>query len=338
MKLGELAGKLGLELRGDDEIEITGPAPIEAAGPGSITFASSQKYAPMLADLRASCAILPIELARSFAGAALISSNPYADFARTLAIFFPPYRPADGIDSRATVAADAVIGDAVFIGPFSYVGAGARIGRGSVIHPSVTIYPGAQVGEQTTIHSGASIRENVTIGSRVLIHNGAVIGADGFGFIEHGGELVKIPQVGRVVIEDDVEIGANSTVDRAMIGTTIVRRGAKLDNLVHIAHNCEVGECSRLAGQAGLAGSVTVGKWCEFGGQAGSADHVTIGDRARIVAQAGIHRNVSEGAIVGGTPAIDMRVFRRMVAVEPRLPELARRLRALEQKFESGDS
>src|SRR6516164_4982902 len=170
------------------------------------------------------------------------SSNPYADFARTLAIFFPPYRPPEGIDGRATVAADALIGEAVSIGPFSYIGAGASIGRGSVIHPSVTIYPGAQIGEQTTIHSGASIRENVTIGNRVLIHNGAVIGADGFGFIEHDGGLVKIPQVGRVVIEDDVEIGANSTVDRAMIGATVVRRGAKLDNLVHIAHNCEVGE------------------------------------------------------------------------------------------------
>jgi UDP-3-O-[3-hydroxymyristoyl] glucosamine N-acyltransferase len=338
MKLVELAGRLGLELRGDSEIEIAGPAPIESAGPGTITFASSEKYAAMLAGLRASCVILPPELAESFEGAALISTNPYADFARALALFFPPYRPAPGIDSRAVVPPDAVIGEAVSIGPFSYIGAGARIGRGTVIHPSVTIYPGAQIGEDTTIHSGASIRENVTIGRRVLIHNGAVIGADGFGFIEHGGGLVKIPQVGHVVIEDDVEIGANSTVDRAMIGTTIIRRGAKLDNLVHIAHNCDVGEFSRFAGQAGLAGSVTVGKWCEFGGQAGSADHVTIGDRARIVAQAGIHRDVREGAIIGGTPAIDMRVFRRMVAVEPRLPELARRIRALEQKFVGGES
>jgi UDP-3-O-[3-hydroxymyristoyl] glucosamine N-acyltransferase len=336
MKLGEIARTLGLELNGDPAIEILTPSPIETADRGAITFASRPKYAAALRTSRASAAIVPPEMIASAPCAVLRSENPSFDFARVLAMFFPPYRPPVGIHPTAVIAPDAVIGENASIGASTVVGAGVRIGRSAAIHPNVTIYPGVTIGDDFVCHSNVSIRENVIIGNRVTLLNGAVIGADGYGYVEHRGELARIPQVGTVVLEDDVEIGANTTVDRATMGATIVRRGVKLDNLIQVGHNCEIGEYSRMAAQSGLAGSVKIGEWCQFGGQSGFADHVRVGDRARVIAQAGVHHNVAGDALVGGTPAIDMQVFRRMVAVEPRLPELARRLRALEKRLGVG--
>jgi UDP-3-O-[3-hydroxymyristoyl] glucosamine N-acyltransferase len=219
------------------------------------------------------------------------------------------------------------------VGAFCVIGAGVTIGRNAVIHPHVTIYPGASIGDDFTCHSGAAIREQVKIGNRVTVLNGAVIGADGFGFIQQGDGLVKVPQVGTVIIEDDVEIGANAAIDRATIGATIIRRGVKLDNLVHIGHNCEVGEYSRFAAQAGLAGSTKIGRWCQFGGQTGCADHAKIGDRVMVVAQSGIPHDVPDDSIIGGTPAMDVRAWRRLSAIQPRLPEMVRRIRALEARL-----
>jgi len=333
MKLHELASKLGLELRGDGETEIIAPAPIEAAGPGMITFAAATKYAAALRASSAAAAIVPAELAAEAKCATLVSSNPVFDFARVLEIFFPPYRPPAGIHPSAVIASDVRIGENASIGAYCVIGAGVVIGSNAIIHPHVTIYPGVTIGDGFTCHSQVSIREGVAIGNRVTILNGAVIGADGFGFVEHDGGLMKVPQVGGVVIEDEVEIGANTTIDRATMGATIIRRGVKLDNLIQIGHNCEVGEFSRMAAQVGLAGSVKVGKWCQFGGQSGFADHAQIGNRARVTAKAGVHNDLAADALVGGAPAIDLRVFRRMVAVEPRLPEIARRLRAVEKRL-----
>lgn len=333
MKLGEIAAKLGLELRGDDAIEIAMPAPIEAAGPGMITFAVGAKYAAALRASKAACAIVPAELVNEAPAAILLSTNPAFDFARVLGLFFPAYRPAAGIDATAVIASDARIGEGASIGAYCVIGAGVTVGRNAVLHPHVTIYPGVRIGDDFTCHSQVSIREGVSIGNRVTLLNGAVIGADGFGFVEHGGDLVKVPQVGSVTLEDDVEIGANTTVDRATMGATVIHKGVKLDNLIQIGHNCEIGDFSRMAAQSGLAGSVRLGKWCQFGGQSGSADHVRVGDRARVIAQAGVHNDLDDDALVGGAPAIDLRVFRRMVAVEPRLPEIARRLRAIEQRL-----
>jgi UDP-3-O-[3-hydroxymyristoyl] glucosamine N-acyltransferase len=333
MKLWELASRLGLEMRGTGELEIAAPAPVEAAADGMITFAASSKYAAALSSSRASAAIVTAEMANDVHCAVLISADPAYDFARVLEIFFPAYRPPAGVHPAAIIAGDAQIGENASVGAYSVIGNGVRIGRNAVIHPHVTIYPGVHIGDDFTCHSQVSIREGVSIGNRVTLLNGSVIGADGFGFIEHDGELVKIPQVGSVIIEDDVEIGANTTVDRATMGATIVRRAVKLDNLIQIGHNCEVGTATRMAAQSGLAGSVKVGKWCQFGGQSGCADHVEVGDRARVIAQAGVHNDLSDDALVGGAPAIDLRVFRRMVAVEPRLPTLARRVRLLEKRL-----
>jgi UDP-3-O-[3-hydroxymyristoyl] glucosamine N-acyltransferase len=337
MKLKELASRLGLKLLGDGELEIIAPAPIEAAGPGTIIFVAAAKYLPALKESKASCAIVPEELAAEAECATLISNNPYFDFARVLEIFFPPYRPPSGIDPSARIARDARIGEGSSIGAYCVIGAGVAIGREAVIHPHVTIYPRVRIGDHFVCHSHASIREGVTIGNQVTVLNGAVIGADGFGFIEYDGGLIKIPQVGGVIIEDNVEIGANTSIDRATIGATIVRRGAKFDNLVQVGHNCEIGEHSRFAAQTGLAGSTRIGKWCQFGGQTGCADHVEVGDGVRVAAQSGIHNDVDAGITVGGTPAVDVRRWRRVFAASQRLPELGRRIRALEQRIDASE-
>ena len=335
MKLSELAARLGLELRGDGGLEIAAPAPLEAAGDGMITFAVDPKYAAALRSARASAVIVGRELAGEARCAVLVSTDPAFDFARVLQIFFPPYSPPREVHPTAIIAPDACVGENTSIGAYCVIGAGTMIGRNGVIHPHVTIYPGVRIGDDFTCHSHVSIREGVTIGNRVTLLNGAVIGADGFGFIEHAGELIKVPQVGSVIIEDDVEIGANTTVDRATMGATIIGRGVKLDNLIQVGHNSEIGTSTRMAAQSGLAGSVKIGKWCQFGGQSGCADHLQVGDRARVIAQAGVHNDLPDDALVGGAPAIDLRVFRRMVAVEPRLPDIARRLRALEKRLGS---
>jgi len=332
MKLGEIARRLGLELRGDGELEISGPAPIESAGPGTIVFVAGAKYAHALEATTASCAIVPADLAGRANSATIVSANPSFDFARVLEIFFPPWRPDPGIDETARIAPGARIGEGSHVGAYVVIGANVEVGRNAVIHPHVTIYPGVRIGDDFVCHSNASIRENVTIGSRVTILNGAVIGADGFGFVEHNGGLAKVPQVGRVTIEDDVEIGAGTAIDRATMGATIIRRGVKLDNLVHVGHNCEIGEYSRFAAQSGLAGSTRIGRWCQFGGQTGCADHATIGDRVMVVAQSGIPHDVAAGSVIGGTPAMDIRSWRRSSAIVPRLAELVRRVRALERR------
>src|ERR1700680_2761542 len=285
MKLRELASRLGLTPHGSGEIEIAAPASLEAAAPGTIIFVASAKYLEALRSTSAACAIVPAELADAAPCAVLISDNPYADFARVLEIFFPPYRPAPGIDPRACIAPDATIGANASIGASAVIGAGVSIGRDAVIHPNVTIYPNVRIGDRFTAHSGVSVREGSVVGNRATLLNGGGIGARGFGFVEEKGDLTKIPQVGIVVIEDDVEIGANSTVDRAMMGATVLHRGVKLDDQVHIGHNCEIGESSRFSGHTGISGSTRIGKWCLFGGQVGCADHVTIGDRVMVVAK-----------------------------------------------------
>lgn len=332
MKLKKIAQRLKLALNGSGEIEISGPAPIEAAGPGTIVFVAGAKFAAALETTAAACAIVPAELLGRARCATLVSSNPPFDFARVLELFYPPYRPAPAIDPTARIAPDVTLGEGAFVGAFTVIGAEVTIGRNAVIHPHVAIYPGVRIGNDFVCHSHVAIRENVTIGNRVTILNGAVIGADGFGFVEQAGGLVKVPQVGTVVIEDDVEIGANTAIDRATMGATLIRRGVKLDNLVHVGHNCEVGEYSRFAAQCGLAGSTRIGRWCQFGGQSGCSDHVKIGNRVKVVAQSGIPHDVADDAVIGGMPAVDIWVWRRLAALSPRLPEMIRRIRALEAR------
>jgi UDP-3-O-[3-hydroxymyristoyl] glucosamine N-acyltransferase len=334
MKLRELALKLGLELRGDGETEISGPAPIEVAAEGNITFLGHPKYVAWLERSSAACFIAPPDLASRVRSAVLISEQPYLDFARTLEIFFPPYRPAPGIARFAEISSDVKIGSGASIGAFTVIGSGVVIGARATIHPHVTIYPGTRIGDDFLCHSNVSVRENIEIGNRVTIHNGAVIGADGFGFVPHKDGLIKTPQVGNVVIEDEVEIGANATIDRATVGSTVIRKGVKLDNLVHIGHNCEIGDYSRFAAQVGIAGSVKIGQWCEFGGQTGCADNVKVGDRVRAAGKTGIPGNVPDGMTIGGYPAIEGFRWKKMSVIAAKLPEIVQRLRTVERRLE----
>jgi UDP-3-O-[3-hydroxymyristoyl] glucosamine N-acyltransferase len=333
MKLGQLSAALGLELRGDAELEISAAVPLEAAMAGTISFVSQPRYLAMLERVAPSCLIIAAELAARAQCAALISSNPALDFARALEILHPPQRPPAGIDPTAHIAPDAQIGPEASIGAFVVIGAGVKIGARAVIHPQVTIYPKVSIGNDFVCHSQVSIREQVVIGDRVVLHNGAVIGSEGFGFVPVGEGLAKIPQVGNVVLESDVEIGANTSIDRATVGSTYLRRGVKLDNLIHIGHNCDIGAYSRFAAFTGIAGSTKVGEWCEFGGQTGVADHVTIGNRVRVAAQSGIPGNiVGDNITISGAPAIEIKRWRRQMAAYLSLPELVKRIRALERK------
>jgi UDP-3-O-[3-hydroxymyristoyl] glucosamine N-acyltransferase len=330
VKLIDLAARLECRLDGDGDIEIVRVAGIEEAGPGDVTFLANRKYEKLLPSVRASAVILR-EDAPSAPAALLRTPDPYLAFARAVGIFAPVSRPPAGVHATAVVPADASIGAGVSIGPFVSIGAGASVGDRTVIFPSVTIGPGARIGEDCVIHSNVSIREAVTIGHRVVLQNGVVVGGDGFGFVRRGdGTHEKIPQVATVVIEDDVELGANTTVDRPAVGETRIGQGTKIDNLVQIAHGVSVGRNVLMAAQVGIAGSTEVQDDVVFGGQVGVGGHLTIGRGAVAVGRSGVTNSVDPGAMVAGYPAIDSREWRRSSAVYRRLPEIKRRLEAME--------
>jgi UDP-3-O-[3-hydroxymyristoyl] glucosamine N-acyltransferase len=331
MTLAELATELGCELQGDGSIEIAAVRGLEEAGPGDLTFLANPKYVPQLAATRAS-AVIVARTTAELSIATLRADNPYLCFARALALFHRPLRPPPGIHPTAVVSASASIAEPVSIGAYAVVGDDVVIGPGATVHPHVTIYTGVRIGREFVAHAGVVVREQVRIGDRVVLHPGVVIGADGFGFAPSPEGAVKIPQIGTVVIEDDVEIGANTTVDRATLEATIVRRGAKLDNLVMVAHNCEVGAHSFLAAQVGIAGSTKIGRGVQMGGQVGVAGHVVIGDGVQIAAQSGVPSSVPAGKVVGGYPAVEASIWRRTSAALLRLPELLRRVRRLERR------
>ena len=333
MKLGDLARRIGCILEGDAAIEISGPAPIDEAGPGQVTFVANPRYQSRLKSLRASAVILAP--AMDAPGVAILrTEQPYAAFVRLLELFHEPLRPAAGTHATAQVSRSARIGSGASIGAYVVIGDDVAIGADARIDAHVVIYPRATIGDRFTAHAGAVVRERVTIGNDVKLQSGAVIGGEGFGYLpDEKGGIRAIPQTGTVVLEDGVEIGANTTIDRAAVGATRIRRGAKIDNLVQIGHGCEVGESALLAAQVGLAGSTKIGPGAQLGGQVGAAGHLTIGAGARVAAQSGIPNDVAAGAVVSGYPAVDIRTWRRAVAIWARLPSLLRRLRQLEQRL-----
>ncbi len=333
MKLSDLAARLGVELRGPGEIEIRGIAGLREAGEGDIAFLADIRRAGELERSRASAVIVPAEMG-PVRMPALAARNPRLAFAKALAVFYPPPDAPAGVSDRSVIAGDAVIGEGAVIHPFVTVSAGARIGRRTVLHPGVFIGTGTVVGDDCVIHANASIREGVVIGSRVIIHCGAVLGSDGFGYVTDGGMHHKIPQVGGVVIGDDVEIGACCAIDRATLGKTVIGSGTKLDNMVHVAHNVTIGEHCLLAAQVGIAGSAALGSYVVMGGQAGVADHVTVGDRVMAGGGAGITREVAPGQVVAGHSAIPLKEWLKVQALLPKLPELRRRLGEMERRLE----
>ncbi len=300
MKLGDIANALGCRLEGDGSIEISGVAGLEQAGPSELTFLANPKYAPKVKHTRAA-AILVEETVRDLPIARLVSANPYLDFARALALFYQPPRPAPGIHPTAVIAPSARIGEGASIGAFVSIGERVVIGRNAVLHPHVVIYEGAGIGDDFLAHSHAVVREFCRIGNRVILQNGVVVGGDGFGFAKDAqGRHNKIVQSGPAVIEDDVEVQSLTNIDRATVGETRIRRGAKIDSLVQVGHACVVGEDNIICSQTGLAGSSILEKNVLLAGQVGISGHLTIHDNAVVYAQSGIGGDVAARATKSG--------------------------------------
>ena len=342
MTLSELAERLGCRLEGDGSLEIRRVTGLEQAAEGDVTFFANPKYASALRRTRASAVILA-EDAPPAPCAMLRTASPYLAFANALPLFAPSAHPAPGVNDRSSVSPDAVLGRDVSVGPFSSIGRLARVGDRTVIYPNVCIGDGAVIGDDCVIHSHAAVRERVIIGNRVVLQNGAVIGGDGYGFVRRpDGTHQKIPQTSIVVIEDDVEIGANSTIDRPAVGETRIQAGAKIDNLVQIGHGVNVGKNALLAAQVGVAGSTTIGDDVVFGGQVGVAGHVSVGKGVSAVGQSGITNSVPPGTFVSGYPAIENRewlkasvVFRKLPALRKKIADLGQRVLDLETKLRS---
>jgi UDP-3-O-[3-hydroxymyristoyl] glucosamine N-acyltransferase len=332
IKVRELAAFLDCPFEGDGEVNITGVASLEGAGPGDLVFLANPRLRPHL-DASRAAAVIASPAEAGLQVPVIRAADPHLAFIRAVEHLNPPGRPALGVHPLAFVAPTAKVGPGASVGPLSYIGEGVEVGARTVIHALAALYPGVRVGEDCVIHSHVAIREGTIIGRRVVIHNGVVIGADGFGYIRgEDGRHIKIPQVGGVTIEDDVEIGANTCVDRATLEATVVRRGAKIDDLVMVAHNVEVGENAVLVGQAGVAGSSKIGRNVILSGQAGVADHLTIGDDSIVAAKSGVTKSLAPKSFVSGSPHLDARTWRRVWAVIPELPELVKELRRLRER------
>ena len=333
MTLAEIARLIGCDLHGDGSVTIQSLAPIDTAGPGQLTFLAHPRYNHFLATTRAAAVILARD-ADATSVPSLRSDDPYRSFAKALELFYRAPEFGPGIHSTAVIAASARVAPDAAIGPYAVIGERTSIGPGARIAAHVVIAEHVAIGRDFTAHPFVSVREGTRIGDRVILQSGVKIGGDGFGYtVGDNGGIMKIPQCGRVVIEDDVEIGANTTIDRAAVGDTIIRRSAKLDNLVMVAHGCDIGSGAMLAAQTGLSGSTKIGKFVRMGGQVGCAGHLVIGDGAQVAAKSGVPNDVAAGAIVGGIPAIDVRLWRRISAALLRLPELIRRLRRVERQL-----
>jgi UDP-3-O-[3-hydroxymyristoyl] glucosamine N-acyltransferase len=340
MKLSDLAQKLRCRLEGPPHLEIRGVAGMESAGPDQVTFLANRKYFSLLKTTRAAAVLIEegVAIERDPARsplAALRSENPYLAFAHAIELFYQPPRYAPGIHPTAVIAGTAKIGDGAHVGPYCYVEEEVEIGRNAVLHSFVNVYRGAKIGDDFFAHAHSVVREFCRLGNRVILQNGAVVGGDGFGFAKQkDGAWYKIVQSGPAVLEDDVEIQANASVDRATIGETRIGRGTKLDDLVLVGHASHVGNDTLLCGQVGLAGSTKIGNNCILAGQVGTAGHLTVGDGTVITAQSGVPNDIPPRALYSGYPAVENSQWLKMMAALHRLPELQKRVRELETELE----
>jgi UDP-3-O-[3-hydroxymyristoyl] glucosamine N-acyltransferase len=334
MTVAELARVLNCSFEGEGTTEIQGVSSLEKAEVGDLVFLAHRKHRELLDKSKASAVIIPS--GEDYNRIPVIKSeNPHLSFVKAVELFYKPFRPEPGIHPSAHVSPSAKLGKDVSIGPFVYVGDDVEIGDETVIFAFAAIYPGVKIGKETVIHSHVSIREDVQIGNRVIIHNNSVVGSDGFGYLQDKGRSpVKIPQVGTVIIEDDVEIGANTAVDRAALEETIIKKGTKIDNLVQIGHNVEIGPNSLIAGQVGISGSVKIGKNVVMGGQVAVADHVKIGDNVMVAGRTGITGDVPDNSVVAGFPHQDIKEWRKSCISFSRLGELIKDIRALKNQVE----
>jgi len=328
MKLSALASALNVRLEnGSPNTEITGINGIEQAGPGELTFVSNPKYAAAARTTKASAVIVG-ENFPAIATAMLRAKDPYLTFARALELFHPPHKHTPGVHPTAVVHPSAKIGANAHIGPYVVISEGVEIGANAVLLAHAVIYRGVRIGDNFFAHAHAVVRENCRIGNNVLLQNGVVIGADGFGFAKTAeGHWHKIPQPGPVVIGDDVEVQANSCIDRASVGETRIGRGVKVDNLVQVGHGSHVGEDALLCAQVGLAGSTEIGSRVILTGQVGVVGHCKVGDSAIVTPQSGVANDIAAGTLVSGSPAVDHKLWLKYSAILPRLPEIARAVR-----------
>ena len=336
MKVSEIARLVEGRLVGRGDVLIRDVAKIEEAQEGTLTFLANPRYSKFLHITNASAVLVGHDVNK--APLTLIQvDDPSLAFLKILRVFHPPVPSLDKRIHPTVIVGDrSVIGQNPAIGPLCVIGKGFRIGRNVQIHPQVTIGDRVRIGDDVLIHANVSIREGVIIGNRVVIQNGTVIGSDGFGFVPKGSGYEKVPQVGTVVIEDDVEIGAGCTVDRATLGETRIGRGSKLDNLIQVAHNVVIGENTVIAAQAGISGSTKIGKGVMIGGQAGFAGHIEVGDKARVGARAGVTKSVKDGEVVSGYPARPHREELRIEAHIRRIPAVIKRLTEIEKKLNKG--
>lgn len=324
-------------VEGNEDASVHTFAKIEEGKPGAISFLSNPKYVSYIYDTESTIVLVnkDLQLEREVKATLIRVNNAYEAVAKLLALYEMSKPKKKGVDPLAYIAPSAQIGEDCYIAPFAYVGENVKIGKGTHLYPHAVVYDNASVGEDCIIYSNVSIYHDCKVGNRVILHSGCVVGADGFGFAPTENGYEKIPQIGIVTIEDDVEIGANTCIDRATMGSTYVHKGAKLDNMVQIAHNVEVGEHTVMAAQGGVAGSTKIGKWCMFGGQVGIAGHAVIGDKVYSGAQAGIAGSVPKGNVtIQGSPAIDAKNFARSSVVFKNLPDMYSTLNALKKEIE----
>lgn len=332
MKLSEVAESVGGDLTGDGSVDIKGVASLEDAKEGDIAFLADGKCSGSLELSEASAFILPPGV-RDENRPFITSENPLSSFSKVVNLFHPLPAPK-GIDPRAVVEKGTKLGDDVTLYPNVYIGEGVVLGDRVAVYPGAYVGAGSRVDDDTIIYANVVINDGTEIGKRVIIHGGAILGSDGYGFVWDGKKHLKIPQVGRVVIGDDVEIGANTTIDRATLGKTEIKRGTKIDNLVHIAHNCTVGEDSIIIAQTGLAGSVDVGRNVIISGQVAVTDHVKVGDGAMIGGKSGVTKDVPAGEKVTGYPHMPVSEWLRVQKVSQSLPDMRKQLKALQNKME----
>lgn len=332
VSLKDLAALIGGTVIGDSGARVSGLGSLDDAGEGQITFLSNPKLAEKVRTTKATAVILPKGV-NGFGRNVIETQNPYLAFAKVLTLFSPRSAEPKGVMDGAIVSNSASIGAEVSVYPGAYIGEGVTIGDRVVIHPGAVIYEQAVIGDDVTIHANVSIREHCRIGNRVIIHNGAVIGSDGFGYAPEGKSYYKIPQVGIVVIEDDVEIGANTTIDRAALDVTLIKRGVKLDNLVQVAHNCIVGEDTAIAAQSGISGSTIIGRNVTIGGQVATAGHVKVGDNIILAGRCGVTGNLEQPGVYSGVPPIPHKEWLKASVIFAKLPEMKKTVSTLEKRI-----
>lgn len=329
--LKELAHLVNGVCQGPEELKISGLAAIHEAGPGDIAFVARAKFAKQIEASRAGAFIVSPDFAE-IPRPLIITANPYLAYARIATVFAPPTRLWPGVSNQAHIGANCRLGQDVSIAPFVWIGDNVCLGDRVALFPGVVIGHGVTIGADTRLQANVTVGDNCSVGQRAIIHSSTVIGADGFGFAPDGAAFYKIPQLGNVVIEDDVEIGANCTIDRGALGETRICRGVKIDNLVMVAHNVVIGENSIIVAQVGISGSTRVGRNVMLAGQVGLVGHITIGDGVQVGAQSGVSHSVPDGKIIMGSPSLPLNDFKRMKAVQKRLPEVYDRLKALEKQ------